>query len=49
MTSARRTRKESLAIRLLEAPLSRADTAKDAAETLRRFFGQLLGDQGKDG
>jgi hypothetical protein len=49
MTSARRTRKESLAIRLLESPLSRADTAKDAAEMLRKFFDELFRDTRKDG
>jgi hypothetical protein len=40
--SARQTRKESIAIRLLEAPLSRADTAKEAADMLHRFFDSLM-------
>ena len=42
MSSARRTRKENIAIRLLEAPLARADTAKEAAETLRKVFDDLI-------
>jgi hypothetical protein len=45
MDCARRTRKESVAIRLLEAPLSRADTAKDAAEMLREVFHDLFHEQ----
>jgi hypothetical protein len=49
MTSARRTRKENIAIRLLEAPLSRADTAKDAAEMLRDLVNGILSDNKKDG
>ncbi len=46
MDCARRTRKESVAIRLLEAPLSRADTAKEAADMLRDVFHELF--QGKE-
>lgn len=42
MNCARRTRKESIAIRLLEAPLSRADTAKEAADMLREVFHELF-------
>src|SRR5947207_479449 len=42
INSARQTRKESIAIRLLEAPLSRTDTAREAAEMLQRFFDQLM-------
>lgn len=38
LSSIRRTRKENLSIRLLEAALSRADTAKDAADALSQFF-----------
>jgi len=49
MTSARRTRKENIAIRLLEAPLSRADTAKDAAVMLRQLVDELLRDTNRDG
>jgi hypothetical protein len=45
MNSARRTRKESIAIRLLEAPLSRADTAKEASEMLQRVFDQMYRDE----
>jgi len=40
--SARQTRKESIAIRLLEAPLTRADTAKEAADMLWQFFDGLM-------
>jgi hypothetical protein len=42
MKSARQTRKESVAIRLLEAPLGRADTAKEAADMLRQVFDKLM-------
>jgi hypothetical protein len=44
MKEARKTRKESLAVRLLEAPLSRADTAREAAEMLRDIFDYLMKD-----
>ena len=40
--SARQTRKESVAIRLLEAPLSRADTAREAAEMPQQLFDELM-------
>ena len=49
MTAARRTRKENIAIRLLEAPLSRADTAKEASEMLRDLLKKILEDNKKDG
>ncbi len=49
MHSARRTRKENIAIRLLEAPLSRVDTAKEAAEMLRRLVNEILSDKKPDG
>lgn len=49
MSSVRRTRKESIAIRLLEAPLSRADTAKEAAEMLQRLFQEIFHDKQQDG
>lgn len=49
MSSARRTRKENTAIRLLEAPLSRADTAKEAAEMLRSLVDDTLRDNRNDG
>lgn len=49
MNSARRTRKESIAIRLLEAPLSRADTAKEASEMLHRLFDEIFRDKRKGG
>jgi hypothetical protein len=39
---ARQTRKESIAIRLLEATLSRADTAAEAARMLGRLFDELM-------
>ena len=42
MREARKTRKESLAVRLLEAPLSRADTVKEAADMLREVFDSLM-------
>lgn len=38
MWSARRTRQESVAIRLLQAPLMQADTSKEAAEAIRVVF-----------
>lgn len=41
-TSARKIRKENIAIRLLEAPLSRADTAKDASIMLQGFFNDFM-------
>jgi len=49
MNSARRTRKESVAIRLLEAPLSRADTAKEAAEMLQHLFHEIFREKQQDG
>jgi hypothetical protein len=49
MSSARRTRKECIAIRLLEAPLSRADTAKEAADTIRQLVAHIVTDGRKDG
>jgi hypothetical protein len=42
VASARQTRKESIAIRLLEAPLSRADTAHEAAQMLQELFNRLM-------
>lgn len=45
MHSARQTRKENIAIRLLEAPLSRVDTAKEAAEMLRGLVNEILSDR----
>lgn len=38
MEAARKTRRENLSIRLLEAPLSRAETATEAADALRKVF-----------
>ncbi len=38
MYFARRIRSENIAIRLLEAPLSRADTAQEAAEAIKNNF-----------
>lgn len=49
MTATRRTRKENIAIRLLEAPLSRADTAKDAAEMLHKLVNDIMADKRGDG
>ena len=49
MTAARRTRKENIAIRLLEAPLSRADTAKDASEMLHKLVNNIMVDKRSDG
>ena len=48
MNSVRRTRKESVAIRLLEAPLSRADTAREAAEMLQHLFQEIFADRSQD-
>jgi hypothetical protein len=49
MSSVRTTRRESVAIRLLEAPLSRADTAKEASEMLHHLFHEIFGDKQQDG
>lgn len=49
MTAARRTRKENIAIRLLEAPLSRADTAKSASEMLHKLLNEVMTDKRSDG
>ena len=49
MSSARRTRKECIAIRLLEAPLARADTAREAADTIRQLVEHVLKDSRSDG
>ena len=49
LTSVRRTRKENIAIRLLEAPLSRADTGKEAADMLRNVFKDVFGDNKGEG
>jgi hypothetical protein len=38
MRQAREIRRENIAIRLLELPASKAETAREAAETLREFF-----------
>jgi hypothetical protein len=38
MTQARQIRRENIAIRLLEQPLSMAGTSKEAADALREFF-----------
>ena len=42
MSSARRTRKENIMIRLLEAPLSKAETATDAAKMLQELAREIL-------
>lgn len=41
--STRRTRQESIAIRLLQVPLKQADTAKEAAEAIRIVFVETFG------
>jgi hypothetical protein len=48
MASARRIRKENIAIRLLEAPLSRSDTSKAAAESIRSFVNVIMCDKELD-
>lgn len=45
MRYAKAIRKENIAIRLLEAPLIRADTAKDAAEAIRANFMQTQSEE----
>ena len=42
VNSARKTRKESVAIRLLEVPLSRAETAAQAADMLKNVYDELM-------
>ena len=42
MTMAGRMRRENMAIRLMEDPLNRAETATEAAKALRDFFVSLL-------
>ena len=49
MTAARRTRKENIAIRLLEAPLSRADTSKEASDMLHKLLKEIMSDKRSDG
>ncbi len=49
MSSARRTRKENIAIRLLEAALDGVGTGKEAAGVIGRVVGEVLGDKRKDG
>ena|ERR1039457_3756953 len=44
MQLARKTRRENIAIRLLEAPLSRVDTAKAASEMLHGLFAEIFRD-----
>ena len=41
MMFASKIRRENIALRLLEAPLSRADTAKEASEALYEYFIRL--------
>ena len=45
MQLARKTRKENIALRLLEAPLSRAPTAIAAAEMLQQLFLDMFRDE----
>ncbi len=42
MSAARKTRKENIAIRLLEAPLSQSSTSEDAAAMLHHLFEKIL-------
>jgi len=42
LSSASQTRKESIMIRLLEAPLSKAETATQAAQMIQQLFSQLM-------
>ncbi len=42
MHLAKRIRQQNIAIRLLEAPLSRADTAQDAAVAIRTAFSEVF-------
>jgi hypothetical protein len=48
MNAARRTRRENLCIRLMEAPLSRAETATEAADALRKVFYNLFNEGSSD-
>lgn len=48
MNAARRTRRENISIRLLEAPLSRAETATEAADALRKVFYNLFNEVSSD-
>jgi hypothetical protein len=44
---AERIRKQNLAIRLMEQPLSKAETADEAARVLQQFFTEAFGVGGK--
>jgi hypothetical protein len=46
MNAARQIRRENLAIRLLEAPLSRAETAQAAADMLQKAFVEVFVKEG---
>jgi len=46
MNAARQIRRENLAIRLLEAPLSRAETAQAAADMLQKAFIEIFVKEG---
>jgi flagellar biosynthesis component FlhA len=48
MQSARRTRQESMAIRLLQAPLRQSDNSKEAAEAIRTVFVEIFGTKNND-
>ncbi|WP_420599500.1 hypothetical protein [Neptuniibacter sp.] len=49
MSAARRTRKENIALRLLEAPLSKASTSEDAAKMLHELVATIMNDKKGDG
>ncbi|WP_040551381.1 hypothetical protein [Rheinheimera nanhaiensis] len=49
MSAARKTRRENIAIRLLEAPLSQSSTSIDAAAMLHHLVEKILNDDKGDG
>ena len=49
LNSVQRTRKENIAIRLLEAPLSMTASSKDAADMLWDVFKDVFGDDRSEG
>lgn len=49
MSSARRTRKENISIRLLETSLANATTIEEAASAINKIATRVLSDGAKDG
>ena len=49
MKLARQTRKENIVIRLLEAPLSRADTSQEASKMLHKLVDEIMRGGNKNG